>query len=103
MATTAFIQQARSLLSQPAVPTSYDELPYPSYPYPNTHPDHLGAVATLLGLQPALADRCRVLELGCASGGNLIPLALAWPESTYIGIDLSAQQIAEGQGLIDAL
>ena len=33
--------------------TSYDELPYPSLPYPYTHPDHLATLATLLGLRPA--------------------------------------------------
>jgi methyltransferase-like protein/SAM-dependent methyltransferase len=83
--------------------TSYDELPYPSHPYPQTHPDHLATIATLLGMKPAPADRCRVLELGCAGGGNLIPLALALPESTFVGVDLSAGQIAEGQKNVDAL
>ncbi len=41
--------------------TSYDEVPYPSHPYPQTHPYHLATVATLLGIGPAPADRCRVL------------------------------------------
>ncbi len=79
--------------------TSYDELPYPSQPFRYTHPDHLAVVATLLGLSPARADRCRVLELGCASGGNLIPLAYTYPESTFLGIDLSVVQIREGEEL----
>jgi len=83
--------------------TSYDELPYPSFPYPLTHPDRLATIATLLGLKPARAKRCWVLELGCAGGGNLIPLALAFPESTFVGIDLSAEQLAEGQRTIAAL
>ena len=83
--------------------TSYDEVPYPSYPLPQTHPDHLAVVATLLGLCPPPPDRCRVLELGCASGGNLIPLALALPESTFVGIDLSREQIADGQRVLDVL
>jgi methyltransferase-like protein/2-polyprenyl-3-methyl-5-hydroxy-6-metoxy-1,4-benzoquinol methylase len=83
--------------------TSYDELPYPSHPYPYTHPDHLAAVATLLGLEPAPADGCRVLELGCASGGNLIPLAYAYPYSTFLGIDLSVEQIRQGEALVQTL
>src|SRR4051794_19436459 len=85
------------------VRTSYDELPYPSLPYPYSHPDHLGVVATLLGLSPAPADGCRVLELGCASGGNLIPLAYAYPGSTFLGIDLSREQIREGEAFRQAL
>jgi len=35
----------------------------------------------------------RVLELGCASGGNLIPYAIAYPESKCIGIDLSKHDL----------
>jgi methyltransferase-like protein/SAM-dependent methyltransferase len=83
--------------------TSYDELPYPSLCHPQTHPDRLATVATLLGLSPPAPDRCRVLELGCASGGNLIPLALAAPGSSFVGIDLSAEQIAQGKRTIDEL
>jgi methyltransferase-like protein/2-polyprenyl-3-methyl-5-hydroxy-6-metoxy-1,4-benzoquinol methylase len=37
-----------------------------------------------------------VLELGCADGGNLIPMAFELPESTFVGIDLSPRQIARG-------
>jgi methyltransferase-like protein len=83
--------------------TSYDEVPYESYPFAQSHPDRLATVATLLGLKPPPVDRCRVLELGCASGGNLIPMALTVPESTFLGIDLSRRQIADGRRVVDAL
>ena len=46
---------------------------------------------------------CRVLELGCAEGGNLIPMALALPGSEFVGLDLSGRQIAAGQRLTRAL
>lgn len=42
-------------MTTPSARTAYDDFPYPSYPLPNTHPDHLAAVATLLGLRPAPA------------------------------------------------
>jgi methyltransferase-like protein/SAM-dependent methyltransferase len=83
--------------------TSYDELPYPSFPFAQTHPDRLATLATLLGLKPARADRCWVLELGCAAGGNLIPLASAFPQSTFLGLDLSGEQISSGKKTIDEL
>ncbi len=52
--------------------TSYDRVPYDSYPYPKTHPDHLAAIGRLFGLTPPPLDGARVLELGCAAGGNII-------------------------------
>jgi cyclopropane fatty-acyl-phospholipid synthase-like methyltransferase len=73
---------------------AYDEVPYPSLSYPQTHPDRLATLATLHGLRPAPVDRCRVLEIGCAGGGNLIPMAEALPDSEFVGIDLSARQLA---------
>lgn len=82
---------------------SYDEVPYLSTAYSYTHPDCLATWATLLGMEPRPITQCRVLELGCASGGNLIPMALALPDSQFIGIDLSPRQIASGQELVRAL
>ncbi|MCA9246296.1 MAG: class I SAM-dependent methyltransferase [Planctomycetales bacterium] len=76
---------------------SYDDVPYPEIPIAKTHPDRLATVATIFGMEPASPRRCRVLELGCASGGNLMPLAESYPDSQFVGIDLSAKQIAEGQ------
>jgi ubiquinone/menaquinone biosynthesis C-methylase UbiE len=81
----------------PIEPTSYDAIPYESKSFIETHPDHLAAIATLFGLKPPAIDRCRVLELGCSHGSNLIPMASALPSSTFVGIDLSPVQIAEGQ------
>jgi methyltransferase-like protein/SAM-dependent methyltransferase len=79
---------------------SYDEVPYDSHPYLQTHPSRLATVATLFGLKPPPVEKCRVLELGCASGGNLIPMAESFPESWFVGIDLSARQIADGERVV---
>jgi len=81
-------------------PTSYDTMPYPTGTYPQTHPDRLATIATLFGMTPAAPDRCRVLELGCGDGGNLIPMAFALPESRFLGIDLSTTAVASGRELI---
>lgn len=83
--------------------SSYEEIPYESKPLYPTHPDCLATLATLLGMKPAAVDGCRVLELGCATGGNLIPMAQALPGSRFVGIDLSPRQIAEGQKTLAAL
>lgn len=82
---------------------SYDEIPYDSQPIRETHPENLALQATLLGLRPAPPERCRVLELGCATGGNLIPMAYHLPESEFVGVELSAVQVATAQRLRAAL
>jgi len=75
----------------------YDEVPYPLLSYTQTHPDRLNVIATLLGLQPAAVEACRVLELGCAVGGNLLPMAHGLPNSTFVGIDYAERQIEIAQ------
>lgn len=75
---------------------SYDETPYASHPFPQSAPEHLEGIATLFGLTPTPPANARVLELGCASGGNIIPLALRHPQAHVVGIDLSAVQIVQG-------
>ena len=91
-----------SALARPAPLTlaAYDELPYDSQSLPQTHPSRLSTLARLFGLAPPAIETCRVLELGCASGNNLIPMAAALPDARFVGIDLSARQIADGQALI---
>ena len=82
---------------------SYDEIPYDSSPITDTDPDRLAVLGRLFGLQAEDPARCRVLELGCASGGNLIPLAWRYPQSQFLGIELSHRQAEEGQRLIARL
>jgi methyltransferase-like protein/SAM-dependent methyltransferase len=84
-------------------PTSYDQVPYPNLSHSRSHPDHLATLATLLGLAPAPVEHCRALELGCAGGGNLIPMAYGLPESEWVGIDNSQRQIADAQTAVAAL
>jgi methyltransferase-like protein/2-polyprenyl-3-methyl-5-hydroxy-6-metoxy-1,4-benzoquinol methylase len=82
---------------------SYELMPYAAGSQHHTHPDHLATLARLHGLTPVPPDRCRVLELGCANGANLVPMALAFPESEFVGIDLSPRQIDDGRAELDAL
>ncbi|HKW97760.1 MAG TPA: class I SAM-dependent methyltransferase [Bryobacteraceae bacterium] len=85
------------------MPTPYDELPYPGAAYAQTHPDRLAVMATLFGLAPPPVERCRVLELACGDGGNLIPMAFTLPGSRFLGIDLAESAIAKGRELIQTL
>lgn len=81
----------------------YDAVEYPHAPITTADPDRIAVMGALFGMQPVAPSRCRVLELGCGSGGNLIPLADRHPDSTFFGVDLSPAAIAQGQRRIDAL
>jgi len=90
-------------MSQANYQTTYDEMPYVSYPYPQTHPDRLSALARLFSVESPDVENCSVLEIGCASGNNLIPMAYLLPKARLVGIDLSAKQIDEGRAEVTKL
>jgi SAM-dependent methyltransferase len=81
----------------------YDELPYPSMPFAFTQPLRLAALATLHSLDAPNPAHASVLELGCASGGNIVPIAARHPEARFLGIDLSQRHIADGMQKVRAL
>jgi methyltransferase-like protein/SAM-dependent methyltransferase len=83
--------------------TTYDAVPYSISAFRQTDPDRLAVLARIFGLTSERPQNCRVLELGCASGGNLIPMALAYPGSHFVGIDLSQRQIEEGNVIVRQL
>ena len=76
---------------------SYDEVPYPSFTFPQTHPDRLATIATFYGIDSASPQNCRVLELGCGDGTNLASMAYALPSSRFVGIDLSEVHIDDAK------
>jgi methyltransferase-like protein/SAM-dependent methyltransferase len=81
----------------------YDEVLYPVMTFPQTHPNRLATVAFLRGMQPAPARHCRVLELGCGVGSNIIGMAFQSPASEFIGLDLAQRPIASGQDFVKGL
>jgi SAM-dependent methyltransferase len=83
--------------------TAYDEIAYPTQAFRQTHPDRLATQAALFGLSFAPVSACRVLDIGCGDGANLIPLAVAYPGAQFIGFDLAQNAISRGQAIIDAL
>jgi hypothetical protein len=81
------------------VADAYAELPYPGHPYARTHPDHLALLARLHELKPADPDRCRVVELACGDGMNIVAMAAAAPGVHVAGVDVDASAIARGQAV----
>lgn len=79
---------------------TYNSYPYYSGAFKWCAPAYMRAAAHLYGWQAPAVKQARILELGCASGGNSIPMAYLYPDAEIIGVDISAQHIEAGQGLI---
>ncbi len=82
---------------------TYNDFPYDSLAIKQSHPLHLYQIARLCGLSAKNPANARILELGCASGGNLIPMAYHLPSAAFLGIDLAEKQIEQGAAVIKDL
>lgn len=80
--------------------TIYSELGYKSMPFPYTTPATLEAYAALVGISAPNPKNARVLELGATYGGNIISQALFYPDATFVGIELSQEQVEKGNEVI---
>jgi len=74
----------------------------PTIPLSKAHPNHLAAMARLFGVPAADPSTARVLELGCGTGANLLPMADAFPLATFVGVDPLAASIALGRRFAEA-
>jgi len=76
-----------------AIRDPYDELPYRSLPIEWTAPERLALASLLHGGPRAPRESYRVLELGCADGANLLPLAYHRRHAAFVGVDGARSQI----------
>ena len=84
-------------------PCAYDQVDYPSLVHPQMHPSRLAAIARLHGIPAASPAACRLLEVGCGDGLQLITLAMAYPDGRFVGVDLSVKAIARGEEMRKSL
>jgi methyltransferase-like protein len=90
-----------TVLGMPSATNAYDRVLYPSRAYLQTHPDRLAVMGILFGMDSPDVEHCRVLEIGCGEGGNLIPMAFGLPQSEFVGVDLATKPIERSRGVID--
>ena len=90
-------------VSNAALAARYDTIAYAALPHAATHPDRIASVATFLGHPAADPAHCRVLEVGCNDGSNLIPMAVTLPHASFVGCDLSSSAIGAGRATVAAL
>jgi methyltransferase-like protein/2-polyprenyl-3-methyl-5-hydroxy-6-metoxy-1,4-benzoquinol methylase len=86
-----------------AIAQAYGSLAYPSHPTPDMHPGRLAVMARLFNLNSADPAHCRVLELGCGSGGSTIPFCYTLPGSTFLAIDLTPASIEAARAVAEKL
>lgn len=82
---------------------SYDLVQYPGHALAQAHPDRLSTLALLFGIVPPAISTCRILELGCGDGVNLISVAQEIPGAQCVGIDLADSGIKKGQAIATRL
>lgn len=82
---------------------TYEAVNYQSHAFANSSINKLCATARVYGLKVPLPNNASVLEIGCASGGNIIAQAINYPNSSFLGIDLSGEQIKIGNEAIEKI
>lgn len=82
---------------------NYDAVPYESLSFAQSHPSRMSGMAKLFGLAAPRLATARVLELGCTYGGNLLPLAMRYPDAQFVGADFSQVQIERASKSKDEL
>lgn len=80
-------------MSRQTSPADYDALAYRGTADASMHFNRAAAVAQILGFQTPAVPTARVLDVGCATGGHLVPMACQFPHATFLGIDYSPRQI----------
>ena len=81
--------------------SEYNQILYPTHVFPETHPDTLARMAVLFGMEPPPVGDCRVLEIGCGNGGNIIPMGFEIPNGEFVGIDSAIIPIQNAERLIE--
>ena len=77
----------------PIPPAIEWDIPYDASCSLYTHPLQLAALSQLKGHSAPNPWSARILEVGCATGGNLNPIASSLPEAYCVGIDPFEAQI----------
>ncbi|MCB0328858.1 MAG: methyltransferase domain-containing protein, partial [Bdellovibrionales bacterium] len=82
--------------------TQIGSKPFANLSLPETLPQHMAAYAKLVGFIPANPMSCKVVELGCSRGGNLLPIAAFNPNCQCIGVDTVDAEVAEANAHVKA-
>lgn len=76
---------------------------YPTKAQPQLHIGNLYAAAYLRGFDPPRIETATVLEVGCGTGLNLLPMARTLPEAEFVGVDYAARPIEIAKSLAERM
>lgn len=84
----------------------YEEFPYPDFDLNFDKPrllvsGHLGLMSEVLWAGKKEPGDLRVLDAGCGTGGPLVAMAVAFPQTEIIGIDFSEASLAKARLLAE--
>jgi len=79
------------------------EISYGDLTFQDSHPGVISAIASITGLTPPAVDNCRVLELGCGTGFNLLAMSVSIPGGRFTGIDYSPAHISRANEAATAI
>ena len=74
---------------------------YPAMSHPPAHPSVIAATALLGGIHLAQHEPWHILEIGCAAGHHILPIAETYPDATITAIDIDPHAINEARRLAD--
>jgi SAM-dependent methyltransferase len=83
--------------------SDYDKTFFRSKLHRGRHIESIHTNCFLRGIQTEIPHNARVLEIGCATGHALFPMALEYPQATFVGVDPSDLQIKEAKLICDKL
>lgn len=82
--------------------TAYDRVAYPTAVFKQSHPERMAVLARLAGLDAALPEEARVLDIGGGNCASMIAVAAQYPGCEVHGFDLSEMAVARGQEFVTA-
>lgn len=86
-----------------AIRVAYETVEYVGRAFHETHPNRLLAVARLHGLDAKPSREVSMLEIASGDGANLLPIAAAYPQGRFVGVDRSARLHANARAMADGL
>jgi len=64
-----------------------------------SEPFHMSSVARHFGLVTPAIETARVLEIGCGSGGNILPIASLLPNAKMVGITTDPHEVVAAKAI----